>query len=450
YPMNAEALFAYPVLFLGDTRWVDAMQIPVGLWTAGVTYLLARFYAVRRAMAFFLAGMFFLTPIVIAQMGVNYIDLTCAGFLASSLYLLLRFLNSSRPAYLYLAFASVAAMMGMKYHLLFFGLVLAAILLFVLIRQRRFVDAMLGFVAVVGVGLGWHWRNYIVFSDWLYPARMTAGTWKMQAHSMGSWLLAAGQKIDVLFLGSVTNGTYDGGFGAIYGFIAFSICLLFGWRFLLRKKRWIKGELLLWGVVLALLFVLVPVGRKEFPWVGPRMLLVVWPIVLIIFGRIIFVVNRNRLFQRVWMICCLLGLLLDARAVLYSGNPSHHWWGKIGNSEFESYRYSVWYEGRLGPIASALDEMTQSLHRPATVFLASSEPFFSAPFYGRFLQTRIINFDAEFKGDPDFLVYVTISNDPLVYVGKYRKTWEEAESCEYRKVFSDRSGMIFAARSLPR
>ena len=266
----------------------------------------------------------------------------------------------------------------------------------------------------------------------------------MIAQSVGGVLVSVVQKINIVFLKCIGNGTYDGGFGAVYGFFAFSLYLLLGWRSLLRRKRWGKGEVLLYGVVIGMLLILIPVRNEEFPWIGPRMLLVVWPIVVIAVGRLIFVVNRNVFVQWVWIVCCFLGLLLDAGAVVNSPKPQHHWWGRTGNSEFESYRYSIWYEGRLGPITSALDEMTQSLHRPATVFLASCEPFFSAPFYGRFLQTRIINFDPDFEGDPDFFVYVTISSGKLVYVGNYQKTPQEAMSSGYIKVFEDRSGIIFA------
>ena len=112
YPMNAEVLFSWPVLVLGDTRWVDAAQIPIGIWTSGIIYLFARHFGLRRTKAFFLAGLFLLTPIVIAQMGTNYIDLSSAGFLLSSLYLTMRFLTTTKKIYVRLAFLSIGMMMG--------------------------------------------------------------------------------------------------------------------------------------------------------------------------------------------------------------------------------------------------------------------------------------------------------------------------------------------------
>ena len=105
----------------------------------------------------------------------------------------------------------------------------------------------------------------------------------------------------------------------------------------------------------------------------------------------------------------------------------------------------MWYIGRLGPCTSALDVMTKNLSKPATVFLAApNSAFFSAPFYGTYLQTRIINFDPQFKGDPDFLVYFTVSPEPLLYIGKYQKPLPEAASSGYKEVVALDNCKIFA------
>jgi len=436
YPMNVEVFFSWPVLFLRDTRWVDAAQIPTGIWTAGIVYLFARHFGLHRAKAFFLAGLFFLTPIVIAQMGTNYIDLSSAGFLLSSLYLTVRFLVTAKKIYVRLAFLSIGAMMGMKYHLLFWGLVLAFRLVLLLIRKNWWSDLFWGLFVVAGLGLGWHLRNGWLFSDWLYPARRSASYWGMY-QSVKEMLISIPNKIELTFIELINNGTVDGGFGRYYGFIVFLFWLFWSWCFLFRRRRWEKGEILLFGAALFFLLIVIPIGKEEFPWIGPRIILVTWPIFLLVFGRAVFVLNKKSWIHKLVIAICFLGVIQDAKVWVNSLVPHHYWWVKSRRSEFESY-------GRLRLSASILDVMTQSLPRGATIFLAApSREFFSAPFYGRFLQTRIVNFDPQFIGDPDFLVYLTISSDPLIYIGKYQKTLSEAISSEYKEVFSGPYGRIF-------
>ena len=202
---------------------------------------------------------------------------------------------------------------------------------------------------------------------------------------------------------------------------------------------------MIFSVALIFLSFVVPMGIEEFPYVGPRVLLVAWPILLLTFGRIVFVLINKPWIHKLVVAFCFLGIASDAPAWTNALMPHHYWWVKSKQSEFESYRYSSWYIGRLGPCTSALDVMTRSLPRRSTVFLAAPVgQFLSAPFYGRFLQSQIINFDPQFTGDPDFLVYLTISSDPLAYVGKYRKTLSEAESSDYKEVFYHSQGRIFA------
>ena len=445
YPMNVEVLYTWPVLILRDTRWVDASQIPIGVWTAGIIYLITRHFGLRRTKAFFLAGVFLLTPIVIAQMGTNYIDVSSAGFLLMSLYLTLRFFKTFRKVYLRLSFLSIGTMIGIKYHILYVGLVLTLVLLIELLRRRWISDFLWGIFALAGLGLGWHLRNFLLFTDWEYPIRHVAGTdLSMVYHSAGQSVLSILNKIEITFINFINVGTVDRGFGAFYSIIIFLSWILGGWIFLFRKHSWRKGEVLLFIVALYFLLLMIPIKNAPFPYLGPRTLLAVWPIFILIFGRICFVLNKKKWIHQLIIVICFLGFLMDAKPVVSSTMPNHHWWGRSKVSEFDAYRFSTWYIKRLASSASILDVMTQSLHRQATVFLAAPwGEFFSAPYYGRFLQAKIINFDDHFKGEPDFLVYLTVSPEPLVYVGKYHKTFQEAMHSEYKQVFSCLYGHIF-------
>jgi len=446
YPMNAEVLYSWSVLFLKNTRWVDASQLPIGAWTAGIIYLFSRHFGLRRARAFFISCVFFLTPIVIAQMGTDYIDVVSAGFLLCSLYLTVRFLMTSKKVYVRLAFLSIGTMMGIKYHLLYWGLFLTFALFLVLVRKKWTRELLWGLLAVALLGAGWHLRNYFLFSDWLYPCtKVTSSDLGMGHQSLQDICLWTIKKINFTFLKCANNGTVDGGFGRFYGFIIFFSWVCGSWIFLFRKNSWKKGEVLLFLAALSFTLLLIPIKRGPFPWLWPRMFLAAWPIFLIIFGRIYFVINKKIWIQKMVLVFCIAGMSLDSVEVAGAPMPHHHWWGISRLSEFDSYTYSSWYVQGIGPCAAIVDALTRKMSRQASVFLAAPDaPFISAPFYGRNLQTKIINFDPAFKGDPDFLVYLTLSDDPLLYIGPYRKTLPEAFSSGYKRIYTSNAGIVFA------
>ncbi len=84
YPMNAELVFTWPTVLMGNDTLADAGQLPFALLGAIAVAVIARALGVRRSLAVVAACMFVLTPIVVMQMSVAYSDVALAGlFLAA-------------------------------------------------------------------------------------------------------------------------------------------------------------------------------------------------------------------------------------------------------------------------------------------------------------------------------------------------------------------------------
>ncbi|MFN8035234.1 MAG: hypothetical protein U0V73_04805 [Acidimicrobiia bacterium] len=84
YPMNAELVFAWPTVLLGDDTLIDASQLVFALLGALAVAVLARALGARRSAAVAASSLFLLTPVVVQQLNVAYVDVALAGcFLAA-------------------------------------------------------------------------------------------------------------------------------------------------------------------------------------------------------------------------------------------------------------------------------------------------------------------------------------------------------------------------------
>jgi hypothetical protein len=84
YPMNAELTFAWPTLLLGNDTMIDSGQLVFALMGALAVAVIARAMGARRSSVVAAAGLFLLTPIVVQQLNVAYVDVAVTGaFLAA-------------------------------------------------------------------------------------------------------------------------------------------------------------------------------------------------------------------------------------------------------------------------------------------------------------------------------------------------------------------------------
>ena len=94
YPSGAEALFAWPALFLGRDLLVDAVQIVLAVTAALAVAGLARWLGLPRASAVTAGALLAVTPIVLTQANTPYNDVAVAAFLLSALFFLARLLDA--------------------------------------------------------------------------------------------------------------------------------------------------------------------------------------------------------------------------------------------------------------------------------------------------------------------------------------------------------------------
>ena len=184
YPANSELMFAWPVLFLGTDTVVDTVQIGFvvlgALAVAGIT----RSAGLPASCATAAAGLFAVTPIVLAQASTNYADVIVAACALAALHALLRFAATGAPPRLLVAGLAAGLLLGMKGT----GAVWAAALLLgalaialTLWRTDRIsgrvaLSGVAGFLAVcLALGSYWYARNWIDTGNPAYPFRIQAG-----------------------------------------------------------------------------------------------------------------------------------------------------------------------------------------------------------------------------------------------------------------------------------
>ena len=80
FPLNAELLFMWPAILTHSQQFVDAVQVIIAFWGVAVVYGLARAVDTKPKTALFVAFLFLFTPVVLAQMGSDYIDIITGVF----------------------------------------------------------------------------------------------------------------------------------------------------------------------------------------------------------------------------------------------------------------------------------------------------------------------------------------------------------------------------------
>ena len=178
YPANAELLFTWPMLLLGNDTLVDTVQIGCAALGALSVAGIARTARLGSAAASAAAGLFALTPIVLTQAPTNYADLMLASFALAGIHSILRFQVTADPRRLVLAGLAAGLLLGTKGTGVIWGVVLVATALTLLVfaqRRRRIgrraavVAAAALVAACVALGSFWYIRNWVDLGNPAYP-----------------------------------------------------------------------------------------------------------------------------------------------------------------------------------------------------------------------------------------------------------------------------------------
>lgn len=181
YPASTELVFAHVAMFTHNAHAVDLTQIGFAGLGALATAGLARAFGAIRVYAAGAGLLFFVTPIVLAQSRVAYVDVAAAAELAACLLCLCRALilgraGDGRRALGAVAVSGLAAglCIGAKpTGLPWVVAVIAALVVGVTLLWRRAVAAVaaVGVFLLTTVGLGGYWyiRDWVKYHNPVYP-----------------------------------------------------------------------------------------------------------------------------------------------------------------------------------------------------------------------------------------------------------------------------------------
>ena len=172
YPLNAELLLLWPLLFLHDARVVVLPQGFAALWGVLVLYNLSVNLGVKPRLALFVSLLFPLIPVISGQAASSNIDLIAGVFLLINISFAVKFWRNGQPVHYYLAGITGGLLIGMKYSMVLFVIGLQPLLLYPLWKgmgkKLIFYGAVyLGLIFVFG-GY-WYLRNYWIFGKPFWP-----------------------------------------------------------------------------------------------------------------------------------------------------------------------------------------------------------------------------------------------------------------------------------------
>ena len=186
YPSGTELVFAHVALFAHRIEVVNLVQIGFALLGALATAGLARVFGARRGTSAVAGMLFFLTPVVLAQSAIAYVDIAAASEFTASLYFISRYLRGSeetssgadRKNVLLAGLAGGLALGSKPSAPLWISAVIFALVVFSFFARtryavplRRSAGTLAVFVAAVMiVGGYWYVRNSVVYHDPVYPA----------------------------------------------------------------------------------------------------------------------------------------------------------------------------------------------------------------------------------------------------------------------------------------
>jgi len=178
YPFTPELLVAFPAVLLHDNSLVGLVQLPFVLLGAAATVGLARIGGLCRSAAAAAGALFAVTPAVLAQAPTNYVDVTFAAFVLSSLYAITRYAETGAARQLLVGGLATGMVLGTKgigalWALALFALGIVAAVIAVQTGRTRETSAItaLAGTTLVAAPLGgwWYVRNLAATGNPLYP-----------------------------------------------------------------------------------------------------------------------------------------------------------------------------------------------------------------------------------------------------------------------------------------
>jgi Dolichyl-phosphate-mannose-protein mannosyltransferase len=280
YPENGELFFAWPSVFLRSDTIVDSVQLGFAIIAAVAVAGIGRSVGLSVRAASLAALLFFLTPVVLSESTVDYVDLIFTASFLLAFHFVLRFLrsptfaadgNSSGGPDLCLALLagiSGGICLGTKsLGILYCGVLVILLIVHLsaaMIRRRVSLGAVgasvsLFLVPMATLGSFWYIRTWTRYGNPVYPIRVDLLGWQLfpglplgdflsAPDYVGPWwkeVLSQWHRDQVLWSRPhyYSSDGRPGGFGPVWSYLAAPLLLVFAIQ-LIRKNLWAIGSFL--------------------------------------------------------------------------------------------------------------------------------------------------------------------------------------------------------------
>lgn len=172
YPVNAQLLTYWTLLFLGSDHLVGAVQWLAALVSATGVFGLARFYGYNHRQSIFSALIFLTFPLIALQSTTTQTDLMTAAAFIPAVYFLFLGLREERSSLLALSAISIGIGIGVKKsYFLMLPILAVIVILAVLHFGKRSIRLLLvwSFNIVVGVSLLGSYHYVVNWQNWGGP-----------------------------------------------------------------------------------------------------------------------------------------------------------------------------------------------------------------------------------------------------------------------------------------
>lgn len=437
FPMNAELLFLWPVIYFKTVTPIGLVQFSYGMIGILAVYTLGRQLELRPSTSAIAGVLFFLTPVTLTQAGVGYIDLIVSVFFLISLYYCIRFYTDPKQVYLFLAGISIGLIVGMKYTMIPIAILLQIIIAHGLPKKPT-KNIFIYFALIFIFCSYWYLRNIYVFANPVYPIDVFSGSHEYESISQFSITEIFSKikaMIELLFFKDTGLGSFHGGFGIIFWAMAIP-----AWFYFLIKSLKIKDEsrrkkqIFIWLQLLVGFFILFLVPLYKFHR-SARLAIFMVPIGLLAVGKLIEFYDNNKIYKNIVLFCCCIFSALSvfsmARAKLPSYAIDAPIYDLIDNKDYSKQRYLRPATTSTAFLFETLDYITKDYKIGVDCYFASSLMEYVGPIYGSNLQNRVWNFKKDKSNPPDALIFLVLDEQPVKYYGKKITLDDTADNNKY-------------------
>lgn len=175
YPQDVELFYTWLVLFLHNDALVNTGQLFFAVGGTLAVVGIAGLCGLGRPAALGAGGLFFLTPIVVAQLTTNYVDVAFGSLILMAFYFVFRYLKDPSLSHLLLFGLAAGLAIGSKSSGVSFVAVDCAILIGAAIYHHKLRPTYLltgvGLVAapIVVFAAYWYIRTWVLYDNPVYP-----------------------------------------------------------------------------------------------------------------------------------------------------------------------------------------------------------------------------------------------------------------------------------------